>query len=151
MPSRKGLPSVLKANPQAKPPRLGGLQPRNAASSQTRLNKQQNLLTKNKSAMIAGASRAVQDVIDRQAVDDEERMYQLSQRGKATMFQSIEDVQLQSHDPYYEEVDEAADMPTSSREGGKRSTHEPFGASSVAASAQHGVFKSLQGGQNMQS
>ena len=78
-------------------------------------------------------------------------MYQLSQRGKATMFQSIEDVQLQSHDPYYEEVDEAADMPTSARDGGRRSLQEPHGASSAAASSQHGIFKSLQGGQNMQS
>ena len=67
------------------------------------------------------------------------------------MFQSIEDVQLQSHDPYYEEVDEAADMPTSARDGGKHSLQEQLGASSAAASAQLGVLKSLQGGQNMQS
>ena len=32
-----GLPSVVKANPQRRPQRAGGLQPRNAASSQTRL------------------------------------------------------------------------------------------------------------------
>ena len=151
MPSKKGLPSVLKANPAQKPPRLGGLQPKKAAASQSRLNKQQHLLTKNKSAMISGASRAVQDVIDQQTIENEEAMYQLSARGKATMFQQIDDVQLQTHDPYYEEVDEAADMPTSARDHAQRRTQEPFGGRSSAASAQGGVFRSLQGGNNMQS
>lgn len=50
------------------------------------------MLTKNKSALISGASRAIQDVIDKRVIDEEDRIYQLSHRGKATMFQSIEDV-----------------------------------------------------------
>lgn len=38
-------------------------------------------------------------------VDQEDQMLQLSHRQKATMFQSIDDVQLQTQDPYYDEVD----------------------------------------------
>ena len=60
--------------------------------------------------MISGASRAIQDVIDQRTVEEEDRLQQLSYRGKATMFQSIEDVQLMAHDPLYEEAEGADTM-----------------------------------------
>ena len=105
-PTKRGLPSVIKANPDNKPSRLGGLQPRNAASSQTLMHTNQNLLSKNKSALISGASRAIQDVIDRRVIEQEEKLQQLTHRSKTNMFQSIDEVQMQTIDPYYEELDE---------------------------------------------
>ena len=73
------------------------------------------MLTKNKSALISGASRAIQDVIDPKVVEQEERIQMLSARGKATMFQTIDDeIQLQTHDPHFEDVE--TDIATSARE-----------------------------------
>ena len=72
-------------------------------------------------------------------------MQQLSHRGKATMFQSIEDVQMQTVDPYYEEADEG-EYGTTPRQ---LATIEHQGSNQL--SAQAGIFSSLQAGKNMQS
>ena len=75
-------------------------------------------------------------------------MQQLSTRKKATMFQSIDDVQLQTHDPYYEEVD--TEVGTSHRDPIKETQGQMSGAAGNA-SAQANIFQSLNAGQNMQS
>ena len=63
------------------------------------------------------------------------------------MFQAIDDVQLQTHDPYYEEID--TEVATSARDPAARENVGLSGA--VGASAQAGVLSSLNAGQNMQS
>ena len=68
------------------------------------------------------------------------------------MFQSIEDVQLQTHDPYYEEVD-PSEMPTSARDNNLLGAHgrRTLDPLSSAGTAQANILTSLNGGQNMQS
>ena len=77
----------------------------------------------------------MQDVIDKREVEEEERNYQMSARGRAMMFQNIDDVQLQTYDPYYDEID--TEGATSHRE---RQTHGPFGGTNPGQSAQDGIF-----------
>ena len=62
------------------------------------------------------------------------------------MFQTIDEVQMQAMDPYYDELDEM--------EYGTATTPRQFASleyqgSGVASGAQAGIFSSLQAGKNM--
>ena len=109
----------------------------------------QNLLSKNKSALISGASRAIQDVIDKRVIEQEEKLQQLSHRSKANMFQSIDEVQMQTYipffcmtiDPYYEELDEG-EYGTTPRHLGSLE-HATTSGVGHQHHAQAGIFQSL--------
>ena len=59
------------------------------------------------------------------------------------MFQAIDDVQLQAHDPYYEEID--TEVGTSARDPMVKDTLGQLSGAG-AASAQAGIFQSLNAG-----